>query len=91
LRSNVTRGEALGGREPGRLCAALDHPAFALDQLELAEPQQVLDMILARHSALPGKLGVLGLEGGQPELPEMMLEQDLGRVGHGTVPDIRLM
>lgn len=83
--------EALRRREPGRLYAALDHPAFPLDQLELAEPQQVLDMILALRSALPGKLGVLGLEGGQPELPEMMLEQHLGRVAHGAFPDIRLM
>jgi hypothetical protein len=41
-------------------------------------------------SALPGKFGVLGLEGGQLELPQMVLEQHLGRVAHAAVPDMRL-
>jgi hypothetical protein len=59
-------------------------------QLELAEPQQVLDMVLAFGRALPGKFGVLGLEGGQLELPEMVLEQHLGRVAHAAVPVMRL-
>jgi hypothetical protein len=39
--------EALGRRELRGLDTALDHPAFPLDQLELAESEQVLDMILA--------------------------------------------
>jgi hypothetical protein len=56
----------------------------------IAEPEQVLDMILALGGTLPGKLGVLGLEGGQLELPEMVLEEHLGRIVHATVPDIRL-
>ena len=89
-RCEVEAVEALGGRELRRLDAALDHPAFPLDQLELAEPQQVLDMVLAFGRALPGKFGVLGLEGGQLELPEMVLEQHLGRVAHAAVPVMRL-
>jgi len=55
--------EALGGRELCRLDAALDHPALALDQLELAEPQQVADMIFVLGRTLLGQLGVFGLEG----------------------------
>jgi hypothetical protein len=47
-------------------------------------------MVLAFGRALPGKSGVLGLEGGQLELPEMVLEQHLGRVAHAPVPDMRL-
>jgi hypothetical protein len=90
-RLEVEAVEALGGRELRRLDATLDHPPLPLDQLELAEPQQVLDMILALGGALPGKPGVLALEGGQLELPEMMLEQDLRRVAHRAVPEIRLM
>jgi hypothetical protein len=82
--------EALGRRELRGLDTALDHPAFPLDQLELAEPEEVLDMILALSGALSGKLGVFGLEGGQLELPEMVLEEHLGRIVHAAVPDIRL-
>ena len=43
-------------------------------------------MVLAFGRALPGKLGVLGLEGGQLELPEMVLEQHLRRVAHAALP-----
>jgi hypothetical protein len=71
--------------------AALDHPAFALDQLQLAEPQEILHMILALGRALPCKFGVFGLEGGQAELLEMMLQQHLRCVGHAAAPGIRLM
>ena len=85
------RGEALGGGELRRLDAALDHPALALDQFEFAEPEQILDMVLALGRALPGQLGVFAVEGRQAELFEMVLEQDLRRVAHGDAPDIRLM
>jgi len=34
--------QALGRREFRGLDAALDHPAFALDQLQLAQAQQIL-------------------------------------------------
>ncbi len=47
-----------------RLDTALDHPAFVLDQFQFAKPEQVLDMILTFCRALPGELGVLGLERG---------------------------
>src|SRR6056297_194585 len=82
--------EALGRRELRGLDAALDHPPFPLDQLEFTEPQQVLDMILALGRTLPGKLGMLGLEGGQLELPEVVLEQYLRRLAHEAAPDISL-
>lgn len=41
---------------------AFDHPAFPLDQLQLAEPEQVLRVILALGRALPGQLGVFALK-----------------------------
>ncbi len=47
-------------------------------------------MTLAAYAAGAGKLGVLGLESGQLELPEMVLKQHLGRVAHAAVPDMRL-
>jgi hypothetical protein len=83
--------EAFGGRELRGLDAPFDHPALALDQLQLTEPQQVLHMVLALGRALPGQLGVLALEGWQAELLEMMLQQHLRCIAHATAPDIRLM
>ncbi len=92
VRAFLREGIALKSKLSRLLVAGnFDHPPLPLDQLELAEPQQVLDMILALGGALPGKPGVLALEGGQLELPEMMLEQDLRRVAHRAVPEIRLM
>ena len=85
------RGEALRGWELGSLDAPLDHAPFALDQLQFAKPQEVLDMILVLCGALPGQLGILALEGRQPELGQMMLEQDLrgfcGSIDHAAAPD----
>ena len=49
--------QAFGRRELCGLDPALDHPAFALDQFQLAKPQQVVDVILVLHCALPGLFG----------------------------------
>jgi hypothetical protein len=73
------------------LDAAFDHPAFPLDQLQLAEPEQVLRVILALGRALPGQPGVFAVEGRQAELFEMVLEQHLRCLAHAPAPDIRLM
>jgi hypothetical protein len=82
------RSEARGGR---CLDATFDHPSLALDQFQLAEPQQILDVILAFGPALPGQLGVFAVEGRQAELLEVMLKQHLRRRAHAPAPDIRLM
>ena len=50
--------QAFGRRELCGLDPALDHPAFALDQFQLAKPQQVVDVILVLHCALPGLFGI---------------------------------
>ena len=65
--------------------------AYAAGQLQLTEPQQILHMILVLRRALSGLLVVLAVEGRQAQLLEMMLQQDLWRVGHTAAPDIRLM
>ena len=80
--------QALGGRELRGLDPAVDHPSFALDQLQFAEPQQILHMIFVLGRALPGQLVVFAVEGRQAQLLEMMLQQDLWRIGHAAVPDI---
>ena len=87
-RLEVEAVQAFGRRELRRLDAPLDHAALALDQLEFAEPQQVLHVIAALGRALPGELGVFALEGRQPELLEVVLQQHLRRVGHAAVPGI---
>ena len=73
------------------LDATLDHPALALDQFQLAEPQQILRVILALGRALPCEFDVFAVEGRQAELPEVVLQQHLRRVVHLAAPDIRLM
>ena len=80
--------QALGRRELGVLDPAFDHPAFALDQFQFTEPQQVVNMILVLRRALPGLLVVLAVEGRQAQLLEMMLQQDLRGIGHAAAPDI---
>ncbi len=94
-RLEVEAVEALGGGELRRLDAPLDHAALAVDQLQLAEPEQILHMVAALGRALAGELGVFGVEGRQAELLEVVLQQHLGCVAHATAPecalDIRLM
>ena len=75
LKSKLSRLLVVG--ELCRLDAALDHPAFALDQLQFAQSEQVLDMVLALGRTLPRQLGVLALEGWQLELLEVVLQQHL--------------
>jgi hypothetical protein len=90
-RPEVEAVQALGRRELRGLDATFDHPAFPLDQFQFAEPEQVLDMILAFGRALPGQLGVFVVDGRQAELLEMVLKQHLRRVVHLAVPVTRLM
>ena len=86
LRSNVTRGEALGRREPRRLDAALDHPPLAIDQLQLDQAGQELDVILAFCSTLAGELVVFPQEGRQLQGLEVVGQQQLRRIGHDIAP-----
>ena len=67
-RFEVEAVQTLCGRELRSLDAPLDHPTLTLDQLQLAEPQQILHMVLVLGCALLGQLGVFALEGWQPEL-----------------------
>ena len=88
---SILRGEALGGWKLRGLDAALDHPAFPLDQFKFAEPQQVVDVIPVLHCALPGLFGIFAVEGRQPELLEVVLQQNLRGVGHAGACAIRRM
>ena len=66
--------EAFRGRKLRRLDPPFDHPALALDQLQLAKPQQILHMILALCRALAGQLAIFALEGRQSQRLEVMLQ-----------------
>ena len=85
--------QAFYGREPGRLDAALDHARLAVDQLQLDQACQIADMIDVLGGTLAGLLLVLPEHGWQSQLLEMVLEQKLGRLGHGHAgsPDNRLI
>jgi hypothetical protein len=63
-RQEVEAVEAFDRREPRLPYAALDHPAFPVDQLEFGQPQQIADMIDAVAGTLPRQLVVLAQEVG---------------------------
>lgn len=91
MRSNVTRGEAFGGRELCRFDPALDHPAFAVDQFPLHKTGQELDMVQPLGGALAAQLLILTQEGRQLQRLEVIREQDLRSRGHAASPDSRDM
>jgi hypothetical protein len=90
-RLEVEAVEAFGGRELGRLDAALDHPSLAIDQLQFDQARQELDMIQALGGALARHLLILTQECRKLQLLEVMLQQDLGDMGHSAASDIRDM
>jgi hypothetical protein len=78
----VERVEALHRREPRRPDTPLDRAPFAIDQLELDEPQQVAGMIGTVTRALARHLVILAQHGGQLQLLEVMGQQHLRRAAH---------
>src|SRR5437762_7976854 len=85
-RREVETVQALHGREPCLLDAALDHPPFPVDQFEFGQAQQIAGMVDALGGALLGELVVFAQEGRQLERLEVVGEQKLGRVAHGETP-----
>jgi hypothetical protein len=88
-RREVETVEAFHRRKPCLLDAALDHPAFPLDQLEFSQAQQIAGMVDALGGALLGELVVFAQEGRQLERLEMMGEQQLRRIAHDAAPESR--
>ena len=76
-RREVEAVEALHGREPRLLDAALDHAPLAVDQLQFGQAQQIAGMVDALGGALPGELVVLAQERRQLERLEVMSKQKL--------------
>ena len=90
-RLEVEALEAFGGRELGCLDAALDHPSLAIDQLQFDQARQELDMVQALGGALARHLLILTQECRKLQPLEVMLQQDLGDMGHSAASDIRDM
>ncbi len=82
--------EALHRREAGLLDAPFDQAALTVDQFQLREAQQIAHVIDALGGALAGDLVVFPEEGRQPQLLQMMIQQNLGRIAHDPPPDNRL-
>src|ERR1022692_1156331 len=78
--------QALHGREPRLLDPPLDHPPFAVDQLQFGQAQQKADVIATLGGALPGDLIVFAQERRQLERLQVMSEQKLWRIGHDDAP-----
>ena len=85
-RLEVEAVEALDRREPRRLDPALDHPALAVDELQLHQAGEEADVVQAFGGALAGQLLVFPQEGRQLERLEVVGEQDLGGLRHAAVP-----
>ena len=90
-RLEVEAVEAFDRREPCGLDPSLDHPALAVDELQLHEAGEKADVVQAFGRALAGELLVFPQEGRQLERLEVVGEQDLGRFRHAAVPDTRHM
>jgi len=84
VKSKLSRLLTVGNR--ASLDAALDHPAFPLDQFEFGQAQQIAGMVNALSGALLGELVVFAQERRQLERLEVMGEQKLGRVAHAEAP-----
>src|ERR1035437_6634841 len=78
--------QALHGREPRLLDPPLDHPPFAVDQLQFGQAQQKGDVIETLGGAPPGELVVLAQERRQLERLQMLSKQKLGCIGHDAAP-----
>src|SRR5664280_98372 len=78
--------QTLHGREPRLLDPTLDHPPFAVDQLQFGQAQQKANMIEALGGALPSELVVLSQARRQLERLQVMGKQKLGRIGHDVAP-----
>jgi hypothetical protein len=76
-RSKIEAIEPLYGREARGANAPFHHAALALDQLELAKPEQIAHMIDTAARAFLGNFPVFGEKGGQFELLQMVLEKQL--------------
>ncbi len=73
------------------LTAALNHPSLAIDQLQFDQARQELDVVQALGSALARNFLILAQERRKLQRLEMMLQQDLGDMGHSAASDIRDM
>jgi hypothetical protein len=74
--------QAFHGREPRLTNATLDQPPLAIEQLKLAQPQQITRVVDPLGRTLPGQLVVLAKEGRQLQRLEMMRQENLRDLAH---------
>lgn len=94
-RLEVEAIQTLRRREPGRPYPPFDHAAFALNEFQFGEPQQIARIVDAILGTQTGELVVLGEEGRQLQLFEVMAEQRLGidrlRGAHAANSRVRMV
>ena len=90
-RLEVEAVQALGRRELRLSDPPLDHSAFAVDQFQLGQAEQIAHVVDALGGTLAGNLVVLAQEGRKLEGLQVMGQQHLWRVGHGAAPSSRLI
>ena len=89
-RREVEGVQALGYGEPCRTDAPLDHPVVPIVEFHFGEAEEVFRVADAVIGTLCCQLSVLSGEGGQPQLLQMVFQQNCMSVLHGLLPGRRL-
>ena len=88
-RLEVEAVETFDRGELGGLDAALDHPPFAIDQLQFHQPGKELDMVHPLSGALLGHFVVFPQDARQLQRFEVMRQKKFGGVSHAAPLDTK--
>ena len=83
--------QALKGRETGRPDPPFHHALVAVDEFQLGQPEQVFGVVHIFGGTLGGQLTVFPEKAGQPELLQVVLQEQSGLAAHAALLERRLM
>ena len=90
-RREVEGVEALDRREACGPDASLHHAVVSVYELQFRQPEQIVRVVHPLGGALGCHLPVLPEEGRQPQLPEVVFQQQCWSVVHDALPDSSVM
>ena len=83
--------QALHRREPGGPDTPLYHALVAVDEFQFGQPEQVFGVAHIFGGALGGHFPVFPQEAGQPQLLEVVFQQQCGPLAHAALLDKSVM
>ena len=83
--------QTLYGKETGRPDAPFHHSLVAVDELQLGQTQQVFRVVHILGGALSRHLAVLSEEAGQPELLQVVFQEQCGPLAHAALLERSVM